>query len=136
MNTVEDNKIREMWKSCAFMNVLKIEIMEIHNGGATLRMPIDLNLHTNHWLGVHGGAIASLADSINGVTCASIGKIVQTLNMNINFISNVQGGVLIAKSEILHAGQSTINVRANVYDEQGNMICDISTIMFVAGDLV
>ena len=34
--------IRKMWSSNAFMNVLKIEIKEVHCGGATLVMPIDL----------------------------------------------------------------------------------------------
>ena len=48
--------IRKMWSSNAFMNVLKIEIKEVHCGGATLVMTIDFDIHTNHWLGVHGGA--------------------------------------------------------------------------------
>lgn len=52
--------IRKMWSSNAFMNVLKIEIKEVHCGGATLVMPIDFDIHTNHWLGVawrcHGSA--------------------------------------------------------------------------------
>ena len=42
--------IRKMWSSNAFMNVLKIEIKEVHCGGATLVMPIDFDIHTNHWL--------------------------------------------------------------------------------------
>ena len=39
--------IRKMWSSNAFMNVLKIEIKEVHCGGATLVMPIDFDIHTN-----------------------------------------------------------------------------------------
>ena len=38
--------IRKMWSSNAFMNVLKIEIKEVHCGGATLVMPIDFDIHT------------------------------------------------------------------------------------------
>ena len=63
MNTVTDvaAHIKQIWSSSAFMNLLKIEIYEIHCGGATVKMPIDFDIHTNHWLGVHGGALAALA---------------------------------------------------------------------------
>ena len=43
MNTVTDvaAHIKQIWSSSAFMNLLKIEIDEIHCGGATVKMPID-----------------------------------------------------------------------------------------------
>ena len=88
MNTVTDvaAHIKQIWSSSAFMNLLKIEIDEIHCGGATVKMPIDFDIHTNHWLGVHGGALAALADTVMGITGASVGEVVQTLSFNINFI--------------------------------------------------
>ncbi len=126
--------IKNMWNGNAFMKVLKIEIKEVHCGGATLIMPIDFDIHTNHWLGVHGGALAALADSLTGITCASVGKMAQTLNMNIDYISNVKGfGRLVATSKIIHKGKSTINIVSSIKDEEGNIICNISNIMFVAG---
>lgn len=72
MNTVTDvaAHIKQIWSSSAFMNLLKIEIDEIHCGGATVKMPIDFDIHTNHWLGVHGGALAALADTVMGITGA------------------------------------------------------------------
>lgn len=128
--------IRNMWNGNAFMNVLKINIKEVHCGGATLEMPIDFNIHTNHWLGVHGGALAALADSLTGITCASVGKMAQTLSMNISYISNIRGmGTLIAKSTIVHKGQSTINISSEIRDEDGTLICNINNIMFVAGEI-
>ena len=131
-----EETIRNMWNSNAFMNVLKINIKEVHCGGASLEMPIDFNIHTNHWLGVHGGALAALADSLTGITCASVGKMAQTLNMNINYISNIRGmGTLIAKSSIVHKGKSTINIVSEIRDEDGTLICNINNIMFVAGEI-
>ncbi len=128
--------IRKMWSTNAFMNVLKMEIKDVHCGGTTIEMPIDFDIHTNHWLGVHGGAMAALADSTNGITCASVGKMAQTLNMNINYISNIEGfGSLFAKSEILHKGQSTINIHTVISDASNNLICDCTTIMFVIDKL-
>lgn len=128
--------IRNMWSSNAFMNVLKINIKEIQCGSVILEMPIDFEIHTNHWLGVHGGALAALADSLTGITCASVGKIAQTLNMNINYMSNIRGtGKLTAKSTITHKGKSTINISAEIRDDNNNLICTVNNIMFVMGDV-
>lgn len=128
--------IRQMWSSNAFMNVLKIQIKEVHCGSATLEMPIDFDIHTNHWLGVHGGAMAALADCVTGITCASVGKICTTLNMNIDYISNVRGlSSLTVRSKILHKGQSTINIASQITDDAGNIICTVTYIMFVMDKL-
>lgn len=105
------------------MNLLKIEIDEIHCGGATVKMPIDFDIHTNHWLGVHGGALAALADAVMGITGASVGEVVQTLSFNINFISNLPGtGTAIVKSQVKHHGQTTMVIMAEMTDEQNNLL--------------
>lgn len=136
MNTVTDvaDHIKQIWSSSAFMNLLKIEIDEIHCGGATVKMPIDFDIHTNHWLGVNGGALAALADAVMGITGASVGEVVQTLSFNINFISNLPGtGTAIVKSQIKHHGQTTMVIAAEMTDEQGKLLAVITTTMFIAG---
>ena len=126
--------IKEIWSTSAFMNLLKIEIAEIHYGGATIKMPIDFDIHTNHWLGVHGGALAAAADAVMGITCASVGKIAQTINININYISNLPGtGTVVVKSKVMHQGKSTIVINAEMSDEKDNLLATIATTMFVAG---
>ena len=129
MNTVTDvaAHIKQIWSSSAFMNLLKIEIDEIHCGGATVKMPIDFDIHTNHWLGVHGGALAALADAVMGITGASVGEVVQTLSVNINFISNLPGtGTAIVKSQVKHHGQTTMVIMAEMTDEQNNLLAAIT----------
>ena len=136
MNTVTDvaAHIKQIWSSSAFMNLLKIEIDEIHCGGATVKMPIDFDIHTNHWLGVHGGALAALADAVMGITGASVGEVVQTLSFNINFISNLPGtGTAIVKSQVKHHGQTTMVIMAEMTDEQNILLAAITTTMFIAG---
>lgn len=136
MNTVTDvaAHIKQIWSSSAFMNLLKVEIDEIHCGGATVKMPIDFDIHTNHWLGVHGGALAALADTVMGITGASVGEVVQTLSFNINFISNLPGtGTAIVKSQVKHHGQTTMVIMAEMTDEQNNLLAAITTTMFITG---
>lgn len=128
--------IRKIWQGNALMQVLKIRIDEVHEGGAMLSMPIDFDVHTNHWLGVHGGALATLADSVCGIACASIGKIAQTMNMNINYICNTRSmNIVYATAKIIHAGQSTILLHTQISDDTKILMCDASTTMFVSGDL-
>ncbi|WP_455651913.1 PaaI family thioesterase [Phascolarctobacterium sp.] len=136
MSTVTnvEEHIRQIWSSSAFMQLLKINIDEVHCGGATVSMPIEFDIHTNHWLGVHGGALAALADSVMGITGASVGEVVQTLNFNINFISNLPGtGTAIVTSQIKHHGQTTMVITAEMTDEQHNLLATITTTMFIAG---
>lgn len=114
MNTVTDvaAHIKQIWSSSAFMNLLKIEIDEIHCGGA----------------------LAALADAVMGITGASVGEVVQTLSFNINFISNLPGtGTAIVKSQVKHHGQTTMVIMAEMTDEQNNLLAAITTTMFIAG---
>ena len=86
-----------------------------------------------HWLGVHGGALAALADAVMGITGASVGEVVQTLSFNINFISNLPGtGTAIVKSQVKHHGQTTMVIMAEMTDEQNNLLAAITTTMFIA----
>ena len=86
--------------------------------------------------GVHGGALATLADSACGIACASVGKIAQTLNMNINYISNTRSmNLIFATADIVHDGQSTINLRITIKDDMDTLMCDASAVYFVSGDL-
>ncbi|WP_455655425.1 PaaI family thioesterase [Phascolarctobacterium sp.] len=136
MSTVTnvEEHIRQIWSGSAFMQMLKIKIDEVHCGGATVSMPINFDIHTNHWLGVHGGALAALADSVMGITGASVGEVVQTLSFNINFISNLPGtGTAIVTSHIKHHGQTTMVITAEMADEQHNLLATITTTMFIAG---
>lgn len=138
MTKIEEREksIRKIWQANALMQVLKFSIEEIQEGHAVLSMPIDFEIHTNHWLGVHGGALATLADSACGIACASVGKIAQTLNMNINYISNTRSmNLIFATADIVHDGQSTINLRITIKDDMDTLMCDASAVYFVSGDL-
>lgn len=128
--------IRRIWRGNALMQVLQLKIEDVQEGSAVLSMPVDLDVHTNHWLGIHGGALAALADSAGGIACASVGKIAQTLNMNVNYISNTKDlSAVTATSRVVHAGQSTAVVQTEIRDAAGNLMCGVSAVMFVSGEL-
>ena len=81
--------IRKMYGYNSFMNTFGVHIDEITCGGAVVSIDIDPQKHFNHRGICHGGVFTALADSVLGVTGASVGAAVATLNFSMNFIKNV-----------------------------------------------
>lgn len=136
MADTREETIRKIWAGNPFMNVLKIQIDEVGEGHVKLSMPIDLDVNVNHWLGVHGGALATLADTAGAIACASIGRLSQTLNLNINYISGTKGmGPIYAEGKITHSGMTTAVVNTTLTDDVGTLMCETSAVMFLQGNL-
>mgnify|MGYP006386248741 CR=1 FL=1 len=70
-----------------------------------------------------------------GVTGASVGAAVATLNFSMNFIKNVHSEERIyVKSTIRHHGRTTMVIEAEMYDEEHHtLMATILTTMFIVG---
>lgn len=67
-----------------------------------------------------------------GVTGASVGAVVATLNFSMNFIKGVhEPTTLTVRSHIKHSGHSTMVIEAEMTDSKKNLIGTILTTMFV-----
>ena len=77
-------RIREIYKHNCFMS----DFFHIC-GGAQVSLHIEHDKHANHRNVTHGGVLTALADSVLGVTGASVGEAVVTVNFSMDFISNV-----------------------------------------------
>lgn len=76
--------------------------------------------------------VLALADSVLGVTGASVGAVVATLNFSMNFIKGVhEPTTLTVRSHIKHSGHSTMVIEAEMTDSKKNLIGTILTTMFV-----
>ena len=80
-----DQRLRSLYDRNPFVALLGIVIEKIGDGHAVLKMPLSPQ-NTNLYKGAHGGAVGSLADTVMGVACATAGKRVVTLEMNMNFL--------------------------------------------------
>lgn len=127
--------IREMYKHNCFMNQFGVEIGEITCGSAVVSIKLDPAKHFNHRGICHGGVLTALADSVLGVTGASVGAAVATLNFSMNFIKNVHSEERIyVKSSIRHHGRTTMVIEAEMYDEDNHsLMATILTTMFIVG---
>ncbi len=118
-----------------YLKLLEMDIVKLDEGYAELSMPIVENKHTNLYRIAHGGAIASLADTIMGVACATTGKKVVTLEMNLNFIKGAPPqAAVIGMGKIIHNGKSTIIAEGKIVDGDNNLIAQSRGTFFVIGE--
>ena len=102
-------------KSNRFDKSVGIEVVELHEDGATMCLPVRDD-HLNVAGVVHGGVTFSLADSALGYGISkAVGRPCTTAEMKINFLKPVAEGVMIARSRIIRKGRRLVVARAEVH---------------------
>lgn len=125
MNYVEHFKkhLTRVYDRNSFVRLLEMSIIKMGEGEAVLTMPVNPEKHTNLYSVLHGGALASLADTVMGVACATMGNRVVTVDMNINFIKSAgQGDTVCATAQVIHAGRQTMVVESEMRDGNGSLL--------------
>lgn len=126
--------IRAMYRQNNFMNNFGVQIGEIKCGSAEVSIDIDPDRHFNHRGICHGGVFTALADSVLGVTGASVGAKVATLSFSMNFIKNVHDAEHVSvRSKVRHHGRTTMVIEAEMTDHRGILMATILTTMFIVG---
>jgi len=111
-------------ETCPYYTLLNMKIQEVKDGYARLTMNLE-EKHLQFLKTVHGGAIASLADSAAAwATLGSAGlKVVPvTVEMKINFLAPVESGQLIAEARIVHKGKTISLSDVDVKDDKGRLV--------------
>ena len=107
---INSNNLIKKWEKSPFYKLLNITVLEAKNDFARLKMNIE-EKHLQFFKKVHGGAIASLADSAAGwAVFGSTGKnyFISTIEMKINYFTPVESGELIAEAKVVHKGNKII----------------------------
>ena len=100
------------------------KIEKVEDGYALLTMNVE-EKHLQFLKTVHGGAIASLADSAAAwATVGSTGleAVPITVEMKINFLAPVESGRLIAEARIVHKGKTISLSDVEVKDDKGRLV--------------
>ena len=115
------------WDEVYFPNVVGVEVEEIRADYARMRLPHRPEL--NQPIGVvHGGAIASLIDT---VVVPAIGSHYDappdmvTLTMTIQYLGAVRGDA-VAEGWVERRGRSVVFCRAEVRDDDGDLVATAS----------
>lgn len=125
--------IRSIYKKNPFMaDFFQVHIDEVRCGEAVVSIRTDPARHANHRGIIHGGVMAALADSVLGVTGASMGCVVVTVSMTIDYIKNTRPGETIrVESRVLHCGRSTMAIVAELHDEEDTLLGNMMATMMV-----
>lgn len=114
--------LKEFFRRDQFAALCGIELLEVSQGGAKVRMKVE-ERHLNGLRTVHGGAIFTLADFAFAVACNSHGTVAVALNVNISFVKAAFPGMLLfadAKEVSLSPKIGTYDIR--ITSEKGDLI--------------
>lgn len=118
-----------------FVKLLQITIAHLEKGAVVLEMPVLEDKHTNLFNVAHGGALSGLADTAMGVACATLGKKVLTLEMNMNFIRAAAPQKAIrARGSVIHNGNNTMVAQTEIFDSSDTLLLSARGTFFVVGE--
>jgi uncharacterized protein (TIGR00369 family) len=106
------------------VNHFGFQLAKAERGRAVFRMPV-LELHKQIHRVVHGGVLASLADTAGGFAAslaAPPGSRVLTIEMKINFLEGVECGEIKADARVIRQGRTTSVVECDVTDQDGRLV--------------
>jgi uncharacterized protein (TIGR00369 family) len=73
--------------------------------------------------GYHGGVIAALIDLAgHAVVAVTVGRMVPTIDLRIDFLRAPAGGDLTARGKLLRAGRSIARADVEVLDDTNNVV--------------
>jgi uncharacterized protein (TIGR00369 family) len=106
-----------------FNDLLGIRLVEEHEDGVTIEMPIREELLNSNRV-VHGGATASLVDAALGIaiTLKWQGRLISTVEMKLNYLRPAMEGKLTARSKFVKTGKTIIVGTVEVVDDDGRAV--------------
>ncbi len=119
-----EKALRNAVASAPYYQLLKISLDQIDEGFARFRMPFRKEL-TQAYGVVHGGAIATLADTAVAFAMMTIiqpGERVTTVEFKINFLAPVTEEEMIAEARIINKGKRLALADMEVKRGDGKLI--------------
>lgn len=119
-----EQALRRAVETAPFYQLLQITLEKIDEGFARFRMPFRKEL-TQAYGVVHGGAIASLADTAVAFALMTLirpGERVTTAELKMNFLAPVHNEEMIGEARIIQKGKKLVLADMEVKREDGKLI--------------
>lgn len=119
-----EKALRRAVESAPYYQLLQITLEQIDVGFARFRMPFRKEL-THPYAIVHGGAIASLADTAVAfalMTLVGPGEKVLTVEFKINFLAAVNEGEMISEARVIDKGKKMAIADMEVRNQHGKLV--------------
>jgi len=123
-------------KLSKFSVLVGFAVERLYQGGAVLSMRVDDRHRQIHNV-VHGGVIASLADTAGAIaayTVSALGIELVTIELKINYLLPIADGKVEAEGRVLRAGRNFTVVDCDVRNGQGELAAKALITFGVAGN--
>lgn len=109
-------------------------VKRVGEGEGEMLFPTNVSAHGNASGQIHGGAFVAFSDTAMGLACFSLGKRVNTIEINGNYLRYVKAGETItAKSRVVHNGHTTMVAEVGIYNEENRLVYTGRGTFFVRG---
>lgn len=116
-------RIEAAVKNVPFSTLLGIELISAEPGAASMTLPVREELKQNNGV-VHGGAIATLIDSVAAFAVIPLldqTETTTTVDLTISYLRPLLAGTAKASARVLRQGSRVIVLTIEVLDEAGNL---------------
>ena len=121
--------IRKFFENDRFAAHSGIELLEMGEGWAKARMPIE-DCHRNGVNLVHGGAIFTLADLVFAVASNSHGTVAVAINASIWFVKAAKEGTLYAEAREVARNPKLATYSIEVTDDTGDLVAKFEGMVY------
>ena len=105
-----------------YYQLLQMETVELQEGRAKIKFEVDSKL-TNFYQILHGGAMASLADTAMGVAIRTVNQKAVTVNFSIDYLrAGKIKDIIIAEGKLKKQGENIIFAEAELYELESNKV--------------
>jgi uncharacterized protein (TIGR00369 family) len=124
------DKIKDAVNTSPYYQHLGIKLVEFSERCSEMTMEMRES-HKSVYGRVHGGAIASLADSACSLALVAVmeaNEFIATQSLNVNYILPVEKGILQARGWVVHRGRHTAILEADIFDNAGRRVAHAHTV--------
>jgi uncharacterized protein (TIGR00369 family) len=136
VSTSRAAEIREAMAGSAFHTWMGMRVLDVAAGEVSLTLASSGH-HLNLQGLVHGGVIATLADTAAGLAMRSVidsGHRHVTINLDVQYLRAARGGELTARGTVVRKGRSIGFADAVVTDDRGMLLARAQVTMALSGN--
>jgi acyl-CoA thioesterase len=115
--------VRQRMKENGATEMLGFEVEHVEQGRATFTLEVSAK-HRQFQGVVHGGILAALADTTAAIAAYSAvpkGTEIATVELKINYLEPVPGGVIRADAKVLKAGRNFVVTECEIFNANGTL---------------
>jgi uncharacterized protein (TIGR00369 family) len=115
--------VRQRMKESGSTDLLGFEVVRVSDGHAVFHLDVRPKHKQIHGV-VHGGILAALADTAAAIAAYTVvprGVELATLELKINYLEPVPGGIVRAEGHVLRAGRNFVVTECEIFNESGSL---------------